>query len=65
MNELELVISLAMSEEGYLEKKSNKDLDDKVKNAPQSEKINTFEYGVKRDLEQYVEQIKRFSKRRS
>lgn len=36
--------------------------DDKVKNAPQSEKINTFEYGVKRDLEQYVEQIKRFSR---
>lgn len=33
MNELEVVISLAMSEEGYLEKKSNKDLDDKVKNA--------------------------------
>lgn len=33
MNELELVISLAMNEEGYLEKKSNKDLDDKVKNA--------------------------------
>lgn len=36
--------------------------DDKVKNAPQNEKINTFEYGVKRDLEQYVEQIKRFSR---
>ena len=33
MNELEVVISLAISEEGYLEKKSNKDLDDKVKNA--------------------------------
>ena len=33
MNELELVISLAINEEGYLEKKSNKDLDDKVKNA--------------------------------
>lgn len=36
--------------------------DDKVKNAPQNQKINTFEYGVKRDLEQYVEQIKRFSR---
>lgn len=36
--------------------------DDKVKNAPQNEKINTFEYGVKRDLEQYVDQIKRFSR---
>lgn len=36
--------------------------DDKVKSAPQNEKINTFEYGVKRDLEQYVEQIKRFSR---
>ena len=36
--------------------------DYKVKNAPQNEKINTFEYGVKRDLEQYVEQIKRFSR---
>ncbi len=36
--------------------------DDKVKNAPKNEKINTFEYGVKRDLEQYVEQIKRFSR---
>lgn len=35
--------------------------EDKVKNAPQNEKINTFEYGVKRDLEQYVDQIKRFS----
>lgn len=33
MNERELVISIAMQEEGYLEKKSNKDLDDKTKNA--------------------------------
>ena len=36
--------------------------EDKVRNAPQNEKINTFEYDVKRDLEQYVDQIKRFSK---
>lgn len=35
---------------------------DKVKNAPQNEKINTFEYDVKRDLEQYVDLIKRFSR---
>ena len=35
---------------------------DKVRNVPQNEKINTFEYGVKRDLEQYVERIKRFSR---
>lgn len=33
MNELDKVISIAMQEEGYLEKKSNKDLDDKIKNA--------------------------------
>lgn len=33
MNELDKVISVAMQEEGYLEKKSNKDLDDKIKNA--------------------------------
>ena len=36
--------------------------EDKVRNAPQNEKINTFEYDVKRDLEQYVDQIKRFSR---
>ena len=34
----------------------------KVQNAPQNEKINTFEYDVKRDLEQYVDRIKRFSR---
>ena len=33
MNELDKVISIAKQEEGYLEKKSNKDLDDKIKNA--------------------------------
>ena len=33
MNELDKVISIAMQEEGYLEKKSNKYLDDKIKNA--------------------------------
>ena len=32
--------------------------DNKVKSAPQNEKINTFEYGVKRVLDQFVEQIK-------
>lgn len=36
--------------------------DDKVKSAPQNEKINTYEYDVKSDLEQYVDQIKRFSR---
>lgn len=36
--------------------------EDRVKNAPQNEKINTFEYGVKRDLEKYTDQIKRFSR---
>lgn len=35
---------------------------EKVKNAPQNEKINAFEYDVKRDLEQYVDRIKRFSR---
>lgn len=33
MNELDKVISIAKAEEGYLEKKSNKDLDDKIANA--------------------------------
>lgn len=33
MNELDKVISIAKVEEGYLEKKSNKDLDDKTSNA--------------------------------
>lgn len=33
MNELDKVISIALNEEGYLEKKSNKDLDDKTANA--------------------------------
>lgn len=33
MNELDKVLSIALAEEGYLEKKSNKDLDDKLKNA--------------------------------
>ena len=33
MNELDKVISIAMQEDGYLEKKSNKDLDDKIANA--------------------------------
>lgn len=32
MNELDKVISIAKAEEGYLEKKSNKDLDDKIAN---------------------------------
>ena len=32
----------------------------KIKEAPQNEKINTFEYSVKTDLEKYTEQIKRF-----
>lgn len=36
MNESDKVISIAMQEEGYLEKKSNKDLDDKIKNAGSS-----------------------------
>lgn len=33
MNELDKVISIAKAEEGYLEKASNKDLDDKIANA--------------------------------